>query len=515
MKAEVIGLLLPTASAEICLSHGDASLAFSASCFGRRSFQQEFGMFDQINAYWATYSEREQGEIFEIYRRIAVLFSTASNRTSLMLEMNKEVVRLLDYHDFERAYQWVVFSSDIAIPDNFDRDYVHSIDKQGSREQTYIRADYTKLITLGLLLRTMIPVWGEFISNTWQETGTLYKEYYAFQLLNHSKMLHTEPFEKLFVYIDKTVGDDRANPSTIIEGISSEDFTTWMMALVVIRRLCIGDIRGQDQRANMVTFIHRYVSSKMKGSDIAADSIVKEKTYDDGGGSRQIEDKLSALERYKIKHDISLGEIMELEYSLANIYEVAFRLSANMSVELLDLCMANTQMLAQHRILDPQVMLLRWIMKPAISPRGLMYLSRETIVRAFGLLQAVLWARGHQYLALLSTSFANVVDGEMHISGNDSRQRIPKELQSELDRLYPYSKIMGGKRTGQKLINLTVKSIETLADNLSMFSWTMTAHETLITEAFGNCNTRRIAVPSDIKIRLAKLVVELGDRKWI
>jgi ribosomal protein L31E len=449
-------------------------------------------VFDHLNLYWATYNQDEQQEIFNLYRDIQHLFTSVWNRTQLTIELNKCVVKLLDYHEFDRAYQWVVFESDIAVPHNFEKDYVHSVDRQGSREQTYIRSDYTKLITLTLVMRTMLPIWGEFIFRTRQESGTMYKEYYAFQLLSRSKILHSEPFEKLQVYIDRTVGDDKENPSTIIGGISSEDFTKWMMALVIIRRLSVGDIRGMDPRANMVTFIHKYVTAKMKGSDISADSMVKEKLYDEGGAD--MESKLSALERYKIKHDISLGEIVELMYILNDPKKVAYSLTMNMTDELLYRSIDSAKELMSHDLMDPQVTLLRWIFKPVISPRGIMYLDKQLLVQAFGILQAVLWARGHKYLALLSTSHIIQTDGFMCVTNTDSRQRITKEMQAELDVLYRYFNIMG--------------------DNFSMFTWVMTADEELITEAFGNCNTRRIQVPSDIKIRLARLVIELGKRQW-
>jgi ribosomal protein L31E len=512
VRAEIVGLISVTSGPEVQLTHDGESINFSASCFGRTNFDQGYGVFDHLNKYWESFSKEEQAHIFSIYRDMMMLFGAVISRTELTIELNKKVVELVDFHDFERAYQWVLFESDIAVPSNFDTEYVHSVDRQGSREQTYIRSDYTKLITLALVLRTLVPIWGEFIARTRQESGTTFKEYYAFQLLNRAKILQSEPYQKLIVYIDRTVGDDRSNPSTIIEGISSEDFPRWMMALVVIRRLSTGDIRGIDARANMVTYIHKYVTAKMKGSDIAADNMVKEKLYDDGGGD--IESKLSSLERYKIKHDISQGEITELEYIISDYRRIAYLLSSNMTEELLNRCIESAKILETHDIIEPQITVLRWVFKKVISPRGLMYLDKSHIVRAMGVLQAVLWARGHKYLSLLTTSHILKHDDYIYIGNTDSRQRITKDMQAELDRLYPYFKTVGGKKTGLKPLNLATRSIEMVADNFSMFTWSMTADEEMIKDAFGNCNSRRIQVPSDIKIRLARLVIEIGNHQW-
>lgn len=513
MKAEIVGLISVTSGPEVQISHGDEHMNFSASCFGRSNFEQGYDVFDHLNKYWATFDKAEQSHIFNIYRDIAMLFGAVISRTELTIELNKKVIELINFHSFERAYQWIMFEADIAIPSNFDNEYIHSIDRQGSREQTYIRSDYVKLITLALILRTLLPIWGEFIARTRQESGTTFKEYYAFQLLNRADVLKSEPFQKLVVYIERTVGEDKSNPSTIIEGISSEDFSRWMMALVIIRRLSTGDIRGLDARANMVTYIHKYITAKMKGSDLAPDSMVKAKLYDDGGGG-DIESKLSSLERYKIKHDISQGEITELEYIISDSKRIAYRLSANMTDELLERSMQSTQILMNHDIIEPQMTILRWIFKKIISPRGIMYLDKRTIVIAMGVLQAVLWARGHKYLSLLVTSHILKHDNFIYIGNTDSRQRITKDMQAELDSLYPHFKIIGGKKTGLKPVNLATRSIEMVADNFSMFTWSMTADEELIKEAFGNCNSRRIQVPSDIKLRLARLVIELGNHKW-
>ena len=181
MRAEIVGLISATSGPEVKLTHGDESINFSASCFGRGNFDQGYGVFDHLNKYWETFSKEEQAHIFSIYRDITMLFSAVISRTELTIELNKKVVELVDFHDFDRAYQWVLFESDIAVPMNFDPEYVHSVDRQGSREQTYIRSDYTKLIALALVLRILVPIWGEFIARTRQESGTTFKEYYAFQ----------------------------------------------------------------------------------------------------------------------------------------------------------------------------------------------------------------------------------------------------------------------------------------------------------------------------------------------
>lgn len=512
MRCDVIGLIGTTASPEIKISHKDLSLTFNAQCFTRNAFQQGFDIFTQINQLWESnvFTPEQIDRIFQIYSDISVIYSTVWRRDELIKSITDKTTQLLDMFDFEKVYDWVMLKSDCAIPEKFEREYIHSVDNRGTREQTYIRSDYTKLITMALIFRSMIPVWGQFIFQTRTESGTTYKEYHAFQLIKNAKIKLTDPFEKLQVFIDRTIGEERN--SMIIDGVGSEEFVTWITALVFLRRLCVGDIRGLDPKANIVTYIHRFVFQRMRGSDTPAENMVKEKSYIDSG--TDMEAKLSSLERYKIKHDIATGEIEEMDYVMSNLYPIAYRLSGNMTDDLFNSCILSAQQLKRHRILDPQINLMRWVLKPVISPKGLLYLEENILVNAIGVAQAVLWARKHHYLSMLVSSYVNLIEGETHLSGTDSRQRVSKEDQALIDQLYPYAKIVGGKKTGQRPINLAMRTIDNLTDDLSKFTWTMTADNIFIEQTFGHAISKRIHIPSDIRIKLAKLVIEIGQRSW-
>lgn len=497
---------------EVRLEHNGQEIAFSISVFGRGSFQQEYDVFDHINRYWASLPEQHQQAIFNLYQEIHIGLDTYWTKNELMDFLVDKVAQLVDMHDLDMVQDWAAMKSDIQVPDSFTADYTHSIDNNTSREKTYTRSDYMQLVTLSLTLRCMIPIWGEYISNIRQDTGTRFKEFYAFQLLNKSKIVRSIPMEKLKVYIDHIVGEDKVNPNNILNHISSEDFGYWLLALVCIRRLCIGDIRGLDSRANLITFIYQFILQKIRNNDSNFEETVKPKTFDDR--TPDSENKISTLERYKIKTNISPGEIVELEYSLRDIASIANRLTYQLDNNMLQRSLVTSQALNNERLLDPQMTLLRWVFKPVISPKGLMYLPKPTIVQAFGALEAVLWARGHKYLALLATSYPVISEREMVVSPMDSKMRVPKELSEELDRLYPYTRIVHSKKSGPKEVNLAAKSIDTLTDNLAMFSWRPTADDSMLQEVFGTAS-RKLPIKPDIKVDLTRLVIELGSRSWM
>ncbi len=512
MQAEIVNMISSSSQLEVKIEHKTEELRFSISSFGRDSFKQGFGLFDHSNAWWASMREEEQDYVFDLYKQIRKIFDTAFNRNTLVSQLSQSVSALIRFHALDKAEHWLTFQSPVIIPEkNFAVEYISSYDKQGSREQTYIRREYVELITLALVLRTMVPIWGEFISQTRKETGTQFKEYYAFQLLNASGIIDSPAMHRLRTYIDYNIGDERANPTNIVDGISAEDFPSWMLGLVVIRRLCIGDIRGVEQDAHIVSYIYKFITSRTRTNDSSDDSVVKIKKTDKSSTGR---DTLSSLERYKIKHSISMGEIVELEHSLRDMRNIAFRLSGQMTEELYRQGMASAEKLENIPLLEPQITLLRWVFKPIISPQGLVYMEKSILTKALGVLEAVLWARGHYVLSLAATSYAVMSESEMFVSSDNPRARVPKELSAELDALYPYMVVSGGAKTGQKLNNLAAISIDNLTNNLSMYSWTIAAHEDKIRQVFGHVNSRRLSLPSDIKAQITKLVIELAKRNW-
>lgn len=497
---------------EVILEHKGESLAFSISVYGRKQFQQTYDVFDYINRYWDSLPSDEQDQIFQIYKDIQYAFQDILQRGDLFEQISKLVKQLLKFHDLEDIRSWMTFKSDIHIPDVIESTYTHSIDNNTSREKTYTRADYVQLVSLSICLKAMIPVWGEYVLNIRHDSGTKFKEYFAFQIINDSPIVTSTAMDKLRIYIEHMVGEDKNDPNNTLDGICSEDFGYWLLALVCIRRLCLGDVKGNDPNTHLIKYIYKFIIQKIRNSENDTENAVKEKKIDDKGQSS--ENKISTLEWYKIKTNIAPGEIVELENSLKDIRQIAYKLSANLNPVLLERSIESAQVLMSKRLLDPQITLLRWIFKPVISPKGLMYLPKQMIVNALGVLEAVLWARGYKYLSVLSTSYAIILEGDMMISPLDSKTRVPKELSDELDKLYPYSRVTNNRRTGIKETNLAAESINTLTDNLTMFSWRSTAHDDMLQEVFNNVS-RRFPIAPSIKIDLTKLVIEIGGRSWI
>ena len=500
---------------EVKISLMNEEISFSISRFGRDSFQKpEYDVFEQINQFWADLPVEIQVRIFNIYKEIQQAYDLPYNKAELTEFLTIKSTELLDLHNLQLINDWVSFRSNIAIPERFANEYVHSIDNNTSREKTYTRSDYKDLIGLSLCLRCMIPIWGDYITMTRHETGNEFKEFYAFQLISRSSVMHSSPMIKLRTYIEgMTV--DKHTPDNVLKGISSEDFVYWLLALLCIKRLTIADIRGNNPTADAITYVYKFIVQKVQNRDNNFDNSYKEKRFDDKGPGNQ-ENKISTLEKYKIKTNISPVEIVELEFSMRDMYNVASKLTSRINKGELDTSLTTCQVLNDYQLLDPQLLLLSWVFKPVISPRGLMYLPKQTIVNALGTLESVLWARGHEYLALLSTCHLVVSDKEMIVSPVDSKMRMPKEISEEIEMLYPFTRpaALRKQKTANKSPNITLDAIDNLADSLTMYSWKTTASLDRVERVLGNSN-RRFLIKPDIKTYIGKLIVEIGSGSWI
>jgi len=505
---------------EVVACHDNEEVVWSIRSLDKGYVNDTYDVFEHINAYWVQLEKQNKlivDKVFDLYKQIRVVFDENWDRNQLTQKLYQLVADLLDQHDLNDVQLWVVFHSDIIFPDTnvLKTDYVASPDRPGTREQTYLKEDYVKLISMAVVLRAMNPIWGEFIGRTRSEAGTTFKEYYAFRLLVKSKLARSEAMEKLQVYVEYSTAAGKNKAASIIGGVSSEDFAGWVLGLVVTRKLCAGDLRGLEPQTTLVTYIYNYIHQKVMGIDNSFNGtagMIKDKSFDEK--SQEGERNLSRLEGYKAKQEIPAGDIIALEYSMIDAYAIANRLAPGIDQDLIKSALKTTEVLSNSRVFDCQILLLQWIMKPIVPTRGIQYLSKKTIVRLQAVCQAVLLHRGHKELAGLVTATASMNGDEIQVSGVDSRARIPKEMVDELNTLFPFMKRPSGKQKTIKLLNQAVLSIDSMTEKISSSDWILTIEEKFVRDLTGSLTNRRYSIPHNIKVLLTDLVLKLAKRTY-
>lgn len=509
-------IIVPSVTPEVTIKHGDEELYFSISAFGRHNFSNDNDVFYHINRYWREQDLNQQKEIFKLYKEIHYSYTDLDFGDDLTVFISEKCVELLDMHHIDTLHNWLSFKGNITIPNTFDNEHKTSIDNNITKEKTYIKKDYAALLSLSFVFKTLIPIWGEYISNTRKDKGNHFKELHAFQLIKDSYIMMSEPMIKLSTYIENISGESKNNPDTILKWVSSDDFIYWLMGLVCVRKISIFDISDNDKDITLITSVYKYIIQKStRINDNHFEDGYKKKEF---SNSRDIYGNMSFAEMYNIKTPLSPGEIVELEHSLSDIYQVARVLNSKITNKQINSAIKTSSVLLESPVNEAQIILLSWIFKPVISPNSWSYLSKELVVKCIAVLESVLWNRGHHYLALLSSSKVNISDRDIVISPIDSVTRVPADLIEELNKSYSFIKNLNNKTKQTdpskiKQINIVTESIDILTDVFIMNSWRTTADKKFIKSVL-NTESRKINIVSEIRILITKLVIQLGNRQY-
>ncbi len=491
---------------EVTIEHKGNAVAFSVSVFGRKVFQEEYDAFEELNGYWAELDDDVQDKVYQCYSNIHNMLSNIVFQDNLTEDMATEIATLYRYHNFDDLRNYVGFKSNIRIPNNIPVDYVKNVDINTTRNKTYIKNDYAQLMTLSLMLRPMLPIWGEHIANTRRDSGTHFKEFNAFKLLRYTNIAELEPMTKLHAYIESILGN-KFRPDSILMGISSEDYTNWLLCNLCVRKLSLCDLRGIDDEYNAISYLHRYINQKSENRDNNYENLYKEKKFDDSMSDGT--SKISILETYKIKANISPGEIVELEHSISDLHNVAKRLVYTVDPVSLDQTLNAVEVINTSIMGEVKLQLLAYVFKDIISTKAMFYFNKITIAKMMCVAEEVLWEKGHKYLALLVSAYEHKENSDLTINPVDTRSKIDKDLLEKVVKFYPYTKTTNPKgKTKKTSVNMAVVAIDLLTDELSRYKWVITARQERVAEVFGS-NTTRCPIVPDIKNHLARLIVEI------
>lgn len=513
MKIEENTSSIIDGKASVRVTHLSESLHFNLSSQFKKAVDPKnaarFDLFHQINSYWAKLPLADQTEIFNIYKKINNIYYSSFSRDNKFQEINNLCVALLDAHDFNRVRDWVSLKSDIIIPrNNFLTEYVESYDNPGSSEKTYLLTHYVDLVTMSLILRTMVPVWGEQLFNIGTDKNSNFREFYAFKLINGSKLQHCPAYEKLRIFIDHTLSKDKINLNSVFDGVSSEDHPYWLLSLIMIRRLCIGDIRGTEGKGNLVTVIHKFITTSTKESDGNPEHNIKFKKLDKGGSDGR--DSLSSIEMFKLRSDKSPGAIVELRNTVADVYDATYYIEPDIDKKLIDLSIRNTSVLKEDIFPEVQKLLMGWVLAPRVSHKAVHYFDSRALANCAAITQAVLWHRGFYYLAALIT--ARVIEDDIFQTTGSSFGKDDKVLIERLNELFPHKRV-SNKKDGSSEPNMVVEDVKDIAVALTHENWFITLDDSQLPKLQEYTTTRRLPIISATRNQLLALAIDLAERR--
>jgi hypothetical protein len=474
------------------IEHSGETLEFDVNAFQKKALENH-DISTLVNDYWASLPDYQQQKIFDIMSKIRNTFEQVSDTSGLIISLMPMVKQLYEEHDLRRMHEWVLLRPDVIVPDRFETVYEQTYDKPFTRERTYTKSDYLSLVVLALALRPMVPIWGEFIMRTEKESGNDFKEYNAFMLLKQTHLLESAAMIKLQQYIQGNLLDEKPMLNVVVAGISDEDYPTWLLASVVVRRLSIGDLRGVEQNTNLVITIHNDLSQKNSatGGSNFGDPIRK-KVFE---GDDKNEHGISRLENYKIKATHPQGDIEAIKHFMKDPFAVGKRLLKDFDPGLLVQFLESSKALENAQLWPGQIGLLQWVMAPVIPPRGVYHLDKVTTIRTFAVAQTYLWQHGHEQLAALLTALNTPDISSFHQMGMGSMARISNDQREELEQLFPFNQISVRRRQTVPP-NRAAQAIDSLAYDFNARDWILTLPATMAVKITGHQHHRRYSCPA-------------------
>lgn len=500
---------VPDKKAKIVTEHKGESMEWDVSILGRLTAGENYDIYEHINAYWAQLSEERQTAIFNVYKDIFNIFEVTYAAPKLQQQLFNPVARLMELHKLDDIKMWSDFTKTIFIPSDLAAVFNDSSENKSTPERTYLRSDYSWLVAMIIALRAMVPVWGAFVDRTEKEIGVNFKEYEAFQLLAFSReVMESIPMQKLKAFTAQNIWPEKEKSSAIWGHVSSEDFPTWILGLVVIRRLSTVDIRGQVDDNHPVKKMFSFVRHRAGTHETSFEGKISNKVFE--GTKQDGENNLSVFEGYKNKRELAQGEITPFQYYMRFPQSIALRVCPDLDPTILQESLDSVHAIQHFKIHRPQKRLVQMVLSynDTMATRSIDHLSVPLMRNAVAITQAVLWHKGFRTLAALVSASADATYTA------DTLEPLSKQMLEDLVRIYPYVNRPSTKVKSVKQTNAGSIAIDSITDLFSANDWRITLPASWVAKASGNRNTRRISAPRDIRTKLGELSIQLATRSF-
>lgn len=503
----------------VTLSHGTRSSTWNVRAYvtnrtpERRAQLTTEAMFQEINSYWESLPMERQNGIWQVYHDIRELFDSnfnVNNAHSFDISTIRQRLirlcrRLYEQMPFEEVLRWV-HRLNPRIPDSVLES--HQVEGHGE-DSTYLTKDYYDLMTLAVMMRPMMPIWGEYLKTSTDETGTQFKELSAMGLLYETHVIQSEAVDRLRIYIRamlQQMPDFERSDAATLEGLGTAELPDFLLAMTLVRRLTIAEIPARPENPHLISNIYNFISSQVKQLDrrFKGKPIKHKKPQEDLN-----ENKDSVLESNKITQEVADGSIVSINTYTERFIDMAIAIDPSIPLNLVQECMDCIHsrpvfvVEAHHRAFA------QWVMKPCISPRGIPLLNKQALLRVLAVTQALLWHWRYYDLAALVTAIPLVAQSEK-MWRQESRDKVSPPLRDQLQARFPYRRIE--RKSGNEFShNPASKSIEAMCKLLVDFEWSLHVPPSLLELTSRHPNSRRLSAPPNIRDQLAQLILQISQ----
>lgn len=463
-------------------------------------------IFKELNTFIATLSGQRQQALWDAYAEAHELFRENYDWLAIQPVLQRIVQTIYAQVPFEELYEWAEASPLIHIPITMKTSY----GENDPEDTTYLRNDYFGLVVLAIATRFMVPLWGEYIQRIKDNVDTTFKEFIAIKLLNQTYIFECEPYQRLLRYIDASI-EHRAKEATIhsavMSGLSSSQIPEWVLANTLVRRTSMVPLSDRNDGPNLITDVYGYVDGTLQSSGqrrFSGPIRAKRARTDEKGGEQQE----SLAESYKIKEEVSAGDVQAAIHYLHFPELIAQDLAPNIDLENVRSCLASITQMEQRPIHLFQKTITQWTLAKVIYMRALNTATKPALLNGIATAQALLWHWGFFDIAALLTAKEIIQDDEW-ITTQESKVKIPNEMMAVMQTMYINQYSVREKQVTPRAASPGAASVDAAYQLISGSDWELHAPLPLMELATHLPGSWKMYVPVNIRAQLANLLIHL------
>lgn len=505
---------------------------------------QRVSLFDEINEFISRLPKADQEKIYQSYQRIDSTFSEFGKTTSanvagveqisnsrmlsdLLADAIKEIYDIVLFEDLR---EYVITNRKLKIPPDLMDSYTTS-DKVTPRymQRTYLRDEYIDLVSVALGLRLMIPVWGSFLPISGKEDRISMKELNAYHLLAKSKIYRatgvisptsrwfgerlTEDetnltvFSRLETYLAANLKEEEYELAVSFKHLSSEEVPEYLMAQGLVRKAAVAPLSVEYGEQHMMKIIFNYCCSNNNRKPTVFGGNIKQKV----DVETALDDNSSVLCVYKMKEQVSAGDLMICQKYVMRYLNAARTIEPNLSDERIEACVKSAMSIDRFIPTESQTTLCVWIMSTVIAGCVVeIYDRKEPLLVSMAIAQAVLWEWDLPQLAILLTA-RKIPLGEGEQLSFVPRTPVSDPNQALLGVVNPYEYTDNRGSDITMSPNTAIRGIERVSQEFFKSEWEPRCCKELAASYYRSDKTRRVEVSPDFRDQVAQLLIKLSE----
>lgn len=490
----------PTKFKEISVEFKGERVCFGTLPFDRSNITDPQRSLEPLNGYMANWPDDRQAALFDAYREARGILDNVAQIQRMVQKLKPVIATIYDIINLDEFFYWLRMHLNVATATSVD---VHYNPDAGDRDLTYVREEYQGLVYLGVAMKPLLPIFGEFLNLVTKDVGNEYKEYHSMRLLDQ-RLVDRPEFKRLTRYVEANASYSKNTTTAIYAGLGSAELPDWLLALGLLRKVLLVDPR--DNQEHIIQKIYNYLKSKMEGLDKNKKGFMRISDKHRPKETGREEDNMSIMESTRAKQEISPRVPRSIEHYIKNHWESAIaEIDPELDVRSVRECIAFAKK-ADLTFTDLHYMLAGCIVSPLFSARGLYLIDHAAMSIVIGIAQAFYVKRGFPILASLCTArIAPQETDDFSLSGGPAMQRVARKELDELNRIYPHTKRASGKELTARN-NVGVEWIERLFESVSAYRLTYNQPE--LVDGF-DVNGRKLQLPADFRNQVARFLIDL------